>query len=510
VLRPTFSYDYEYLWEDGSTDSVFAVPFQGVYAVTVTDVGGYGCVNSDSTFVELLFNDAGTDSVLYPISACERGENENPVIRIRNFGNDTIWAGESFIAAFEVIGDTIIKDTFNIAANLIPDQTIEYAFEKTLDFSKDTTYQLRTFTDYSGDTIALNDTTYNSFEVFGYPVVDIGPDTTLRALSYTLNANEGFATYQWSDETTDANLMVNESGKYYVEVYDTNGCPAYDTAHVRLIIRDVMPVSMTSPVNGCVNASQSVSLDVVNTGNDTIYQDDTVKISVFMNQALWGKYDQILQTDFIPDETRQFNLNDEIMFADSGNYSFTLTSTTSLDLIKINDTIYESITINGIPDVEFNDAVNDTIKSFSDGANLSVGNYENYVWSNGQTNPTLVVKEEGWYSVEVEDDNGCEGTGEVFVLLNVVSVDRVADSRNMVFYPNPAVDWLNVTVFPVNHGGKMILEVFTDTGEIVHSDIVSIKGETQIELNVSEYASGLYILRLRDHKTIINKKFIIK
>jgi PKD repeat protein len=66
--------------------------------------------------------------------------------------------------------------------------------------------------------------------------VDLGEDLEFCAgESVTLDAGEGFATYEWSNEGSTSNLLdVTESGKYYVTVTDSTGTSAIDSILVKV------------------------------------------------------------------------------------------------------------------------------------------------------------------------------------------------------------------------------------------------------------------------------------
>jgi len=59
---------------------------------------------------------------------------------------------------------------------------------------------------------------------------------------------------------------------------------------------------------------------------------------------------------------------------------------------------------------------NPTFKCFGDATTLSVGNYDSYLWSTGETTSTIRVTLPGYYSVTVSDADGCSGTSDKFRL----------------------------------------------------------------------------------------------
>ncbi len=59
---------------------------------------------------------------------------------------------------------------------------------------------------------------------------------------------------------------------------------------------------------------------------------------------------------------------------------------------------------------------NPTFKCLGDATTLSVGDYDTYLWSTGETTPTIRVTRPGYYTVIVTDANGCSGTSNKFRL----------------------------------------------------------------------------------------------
>ena len=74
------------------------------------------------------------------------------------------------------------------------------------------------------------------------PAIDLGADTTLicAGTSETLDAGTGFASYLWSDGSTNQTLSATTAGTYTVTGTDANGCTASDS-----MVIDVLTVDIT-------------------------------------------------------------------------------------------------------------------------------------------------------------------------------------------------------------------------------------------------------------------------
>ncbi len=110
-IRPFYSASYDYLWNDLSTGPVYDVKRDGWYHVLVTDARGNGCTSYDSSYVELLFNDVGIQSLLSPYDDCGLSKSENIQVRIRNFGTDSMPAGTKVGLGYILNTGLPVRDT---------------------------------------------------------------------------------------------------------------------------------------------------------------------------------------------------------------------------------------------------------------------------------------------------------------------------------------------------------------------------------------------------------------
>ncbi|MDC3134239.1 LamG domain-containing protein, partial [Bacteroidota bacterium] len=73
------------------------------------------------------------------------------------------------------------------------------------------------------------------------PTIDLGADTTLicDGTSETLDAGSSFASYLWSDGSTNQTLSATNAGTYTVTGTDANGCTASDSMVIDVLTVDV-------------------------------------------------------------------------------------------------------------------------------------------------------------------------------------------------------------------------------------------------------------------------------
>lgn len=81
------------------------------------------------------------------------------------------------------------------------------------------------------------------------PSVFLGNDTT-TTLPIVLDAGSGFASYLWSTGATTQNITVGQTGTYWVQVTNQDGCVGTDTIHIT-----VQPVGVSLPQGYALSVS---------------------------------------------------------------------------------------------------------------------------------------------------------------------------------------------------------------------------------------------------------------
>ena len=227
---------------------------------------------------------------------------------------------------------------------------------------------LATVTDGNG---CQNTTNYN-LVVHPLPVpVPSGPDSSCAGEVEQLSVQTGFLNYLWTPGGSTLNAInVTTSGTYTVHVTDTNYCEA-DTS-INVIFYPVPVVNITGDGTFCTNDSTVLEVNNPNctylwTGNFT-----TPSITVYTG----------------------------------GVYQVTVTNIhgCSSDDVKL---IYQ------YPLPEPYITGDDTIcEGFS--SNLSTGNYQAYLWTNGSTSNSVNASQTSTWQVTVTDTNNCVNTSPAF------------------------------------------------------------------------------------------------
>lgn len=468
VIRARKDINYDYSWKDKlgaelSTADTLKVPGDGIFYLLVTNSGGNGCSSLDSVYVELLYSDVGIDTIISPVSSCELSENEQITLRIKNFGTDSIFADSKIAVSYIFNGGAAVTDTLVLTRALQAGETKLFTFTGNYeDFSVSGTYSLKLFNYYGGDTVRHNDTLNLNIEVFGYPTVDIGGDKVVEALTYPLDAGPGFVSYLWQDGDSVQVHIVDETGLYHVSVTDIHGCPGYDTAFIRLKIRDVSPYILLNPVSACdIPGNVNVQLQAKNTGNDTIPQNSKIYVKYQMGSKPIRGDSITLTSPLYPGGTANRTFSYVENLNQHGEYIFMLYATTINDLISANDTLYDTVYIQPGPVVDFGlDAIY-THRGLDFVLDAGYGESYNYLWQNGATTQTYSVTSSGVYKVKVTDSRtGCFAKDSVTIYLIITDVGITAVSLTN---DSCSGSFDNVQVQIRNHGNTSIA-----AGEIIH------------------------------------------
>jgi gliding motility-associated-like protein len=185
-----------YLWQDGSTDSLFTVTQPGQYWVRVTD----SCTN--------VFSDTILVSPAAPIAISAGADRQicpKDTIRIEatpGFLNYQ-WSPSyniSTVSNFSVLVSPLVDTSYTLVAEKTPGC-------------------------FAYDTVRVS--------VFRVPAINLGPDLAFcNGDSAVLNADPGFANYTWSNGSHGTQLTIKSVGSYSVTGTTSDGCYARDTVRV--------------------------------------------------------------------------------------------------------------------------------------------------------------------------------------------------------------------------------------------------------------------------------------
>ena len=204
------------------------------------------------------------------------------------------------------------------------------------------------------------------------PVPSItGNNSICQGQSSTINAGS-YAGYLWSTGATAATINVNTAGNYSVTVTDANGCTG--TASFNLTVNANPTPTITGVTSFCAGENSTL-----NAG---------------------GGYTNYLWSGGATTQT--------INVTAGGNYAVTVANAAGCTA-----TTNKVITVNALPVPAISGPAGICPGA---SANLFAGSYASYLWSNGNTTPSITTNVSGNYTVTVTDANGCVGSSNYNLL----------------------------------------------------------------------------------------------
>lgn len=427
VLHTIFDADYDYWWNGSPGSDTYNVSKDGWQYLKVTDTRGNGCSSYDSTNVELLFFDVGTAALIHPVNDCGLSKNEYVTARVKNFGTDSITAGQKIAVCYIMNNGVPVSDTLLLENTLHSGKWIDFTFTNgAQDLSTQGIYNFKIYTSYDGDTIAINDTVINGIEILGRPAVSLGPDITVEALSHTLDPGTGYVSYEWDNGITSQTRVITESGSYWIRVFDANECDNYDTAYIRLKIRDICPEALESPLSGCsFNAETPVTLRILNSGNDTLVSGSSIAVSYLFQGSEPVNENMILGQNLLPGASVAYTFTETVDLSNSGDFSIEVNTFVTGDLRSENDEIDTTIYRYPKPVVDFGLEKPAYIEDVSVLLEAGYNPFYEYDWQDTATTHSYLVTGDGLYHVKVTDfRTQCfdRDTVRVFLIYNDIAV----------------------------------------------------------------------------------------
>lgn len=415
---------YDYLWQDGSVDSIYRATGPGIYHVSVTDTRT-GCIAHDTIVIDRLVADIGIEGLLTPYSSCMLGKQENIKLIIRNEGTYTIKTGDTII--FEVqMNSSLFRDNYRTSREVMPGDTLIYTFPAAFDFSVRGNYLLEIKATCREDLNIANNTTNYGFEVYGNPEISLGDDLESTAPELILVAPSGFVSYQWQDGSGSASFVAKQPGKnlYYVTVTDENGCTASDSVFVTLNMKDISVSRILSPLGSSCETSDSVNVSIrlKNTGNLPVAAGQIIQLDyVFEGGSARDIYS--LPSMFMPGDSMDLKFNQKAKVVKGTLYNFRVSAGFDGDMLSSNNSLIIPVRVFSPPVVNLGSDYR-VVAAMSYQLNAGSG-YLSYEWNDGSNGSIMTITAPGinQCSVTVTDLNGCTATDTTWIMLAVPDIE---------------------------------------------------------------------------------------
>ncbi len=486
----------QYLWQDGSTDSVLSINSPGIYWVQVTSV--FGCSATDSINISVFpaiplnigndttlclgdsvtFN-AGNGFVSYIWQDNSTGSSYTATITgtywVTVFDNNGCSATDSVNATFLSFPDIDLGPDFSFCSGEEQILTPGTGYESYL-WQDNSTGEFYTVTQtglyyvtVSNGCADASDSVY--VEVLPSPEIDLGADTTIcMGQTLVLEPVGQFVSYVWQDNSQLSFYEVSSSGYYSVTVESNNGCTAQDGLYVNVSDPQVNLGDDTFVCSG-----DSILLDAGTgyisylwqdgSGNET-YTVDTggiYSVTVMDEYSCQGTGSINVEQFQAPNpdlgENKGYCAGDTIhLNAPQGNYNFywngqpggtslvvSSPGTYTLTLVNDCDSVSDQVFVQEypVPDVNLGE---DRIILPGETIQLDAGDgYDTYLWQDGTGGEYYLITENNidpnnpYYSVVVTE-GPCKSSDSVKVELFKVWVPKVitlnGDGKNDLFQPD--------------------------------------------------------------------------
>lgn len=192
-----------------------------------------------------------------------------------------------------------------------------------------------------------------------------------------------------------------------------------------------------------------------------------------------------------------------VTYATAGTYTSKLVVTGPMG----NDSTTVAITVNALPDFSIS-TTDVTAPGATDGQVEAVAttpaDVASYLWSTGATAAAVADLAAGTYSVTVTDVNGCSATESATIADGTVSVAMLEATLGVQLYPNPAH---NTVMVSLNRASEGTLRVYDQLGRMAY-ETAQVNATNTI--NVSDWAPGVYHVRIAVPQGIVVKKIVVK
>ncbi len=165
------------------------------------------------------------------------------------------------------------------------------------------------------------------------------------------------------------------------------------------------------------------------------------------------------------------------------------------------------ITVNTIPAVPTISNNNNTLTCSLSG--LSYKWFYNGTLITGASNQTYTATQSGNYSVTVTNSSGCSNSSIVYNIIKSGMVELFS-FEGLRIYPNPSNGVFNLE-FSMTRNARLEFTIYDATGKLVVNTREDFKvGINTKNLNLKEYANGIYLLKIQDEFSTLSKSLIIE
>lgn len=320
-------------------------------------------------------------------------------------------------------------------------------------------------------------TATETVEVYNQPSVTISttgpqPVQLCQGETATLTATPGYSNYTWSNSVNGEFIVVGTGGTYSVTVADANGCQGTSSG----VLVAVNPVpNPTINANGPLQFCQGGSVVLSTQAGFGSYNWSNGGTNISTTAITGGDYTVTVTNQFLCSGT-------------SAPVTVNVLNPQQAQIFNVGDSMYIS------------PAGNSGIQWFLNGNPIP-----------GATGPYHLGTESGNYTAQYTDANGC--TGNTWTLEFTYSGGNVGIAEQGVFslldlYPNPG-------------RGQFVIRGAMPSSVDVHIGVTDMLGRTLMpdvflsttdqfakEFDISEFANGVYFVRIRVSDSVFTVRYV--
>ncbi|MBU8893048.1 MAG: T9SS type A sorting domain-containing protein [Bacteroidales bacterium] len=502
-----------YNWSDGTVGQTLNVTYLASkeYTLTVADVNG--CTTTD--YLNIYTYNVTADSINSPVVKCDLTTTETVIIGVINNGADTLQIGEQLEVGYLLNSDPYVSELFNLTEILYPDSTSLFTLSgNDADLTENKPHEFNVFAKLTSLDVDLIDTTTIIID-HPKPDLDLGETVNTANTEYVLDAGSGYVIYEWFDEsdlqTYTVDINTQTLNNYYaVTVTNDLGCVASDSV---MVIFDITPdlgvTVLKSPVSECWQSGKTyqVEITIENLGEVNITSGSYLDVGYRIGNGPIVLENTNLSSTLNASTTIDYTFADDITFDAAGDYEFKPFVKLGGDENAVNDTLSDNPIEISQPVVDMG---SDTVR-FSDSYEIIIfDTYSSYLWSTGDTTPTITVTETDTYTVTVTDALGCQGMGEIYCE-KITGIDNLikGEGYKITYYPNPVSESLSI-ILENEKSTDVVIEIININGQILYNNKLSNVQNTTKHIDVNPYANGIYYIRFRIDDKYYLRKLIIQ
>ncbi len=491
-----------FLWNTTEVTQTIAATVAGTYWVDVTDSAG--CHKQDSMVLTVAIPptlDLGNDTTVCSNSPMTLDAGTGPIGTVYQWSTSSntqvlvITSSGTYSASVTTPGGCAAIDSVTIthfpspSVNLGPDRTECGAY--VLDAGPGgTSYSWST----GPSTQTISSAVSGSYQVtvtnqFGcensdgvtitvgtIPTVSLGPDLLVcNGQSVTLDAGNPGATYLWSNGQSTQTISVTNPGTYVVDVISPNGCIGRDT-----IVVEGSPLAVNLGPDNVICENGGV---VLNAGNPGM-------------TFSWSTGDTTQTTAVTQPGTYSVTVTNPLGCSAVDNITLTqVAGITAAATAPTTAILFQS--------VQFNDASTPTPISwdwrFGDGNTSTL------------QNPTHTYLALGTYTVTLIVNNGdCLDTTEVEIDVNqYVGGEDGYFASEFDLYPNPSSDVFHLYL-ELYKRSNLAIAVTDLQGKMIYSEEVKSADTYKTDIQMQDFAKGVYILSVQAGEKKIFRKLVLQ